>query len=139
MTPAMILLARACRHPAEATYTVPRLPLDRRPFDRVDHLELTMWRALGPIVAQHPGARDRIRQDCPSRWLAYLDFALALPEWLVDRAEPTADLLARYIARGSANWQLPYQRTIVVPHPEHPLPAEERHPLPAHTSRRDAA
>lgn len=107
MTPALVLLARCCLHSAEAIYIVPRLALDRRPHSRVDRQELVMWRDVAPILAQHGGYPARIRAACPARWLGYLDTALALPDWFVERAEPTPDLLTRWVTRGSLGWALP--------------------------------
>lgn len=107
MTPALVLLHRACVHHAEATYLVPRLDLARKPFDRADRLELEMWAAFTPLLQKHGGDRAAIRQGTPERWAFYLDLALVQPEWLVERAEPTPDLLKRWNARGSKGWELP--------------------------------
>jgi hypothetical protein len=63
--------------------------------------------ALAPLLRAHGGNRVAIRRACPERWLHALDVALELPEWFVERSEPTPDLLKRWLQHGSAGWQLP--------------------------------
>lgn len=107
MSPAMILLRRACDHPAEATYLVPRLDIERRPRSRNDRKEVELFRTFLPILSRHPGDRVAIRRAAPERWQHYLDVALELPEWFITRSDATPDLLALWNRGESLGWQLP--------------------------------
>lgn len=121
MTPSFILLARACESRAQACYIVPRLQLDRPARSRLERLEIDMWQALAPLVGRHAGDRVEIRRRCPDRWRHALDTAMSLPDWMLDAAEQTPDLLTRWVRRGSTGWTLPHARR------EPPARATPRH------------
>lgn len=118
MTRGLTLLAWAVTHPAPWSYLAPRLKLDRKPHSAADRLEIEMFRALAPIIAQSPGDRARIRRACPDRWLFALDIALCLPDWWLARAGAIPDLLTDWTRKGSKDWELP-PYPVSVADPEH--------------------
>lgn len=113
MTISLVLLARAANHVGEAKYIVAGLTLNRRPYGRsreaqsLDVRELHLWGALSPVLLKYPGDRVNIRRACPDDLLGALDYALTLPQWFLDRAESTPDLLHRWNTRGADDWRLP--------------------------------
>lgn len=113
MTPALTILAWAATEHAAAMYLTSRdrLKLERKPFSRVDRVELLMMRTLLPVIARYPGDRVRVRREVEAnhpRWLFALDLALCLPEWWIGRAGALPDLVELWTTGKARGWQLPF-------------------------------
>lgn len=105
MTLAVTLLSRAATDADDARYLLAKLDLSRSPLSLQDCYELAMWRALAPLIAQHPGDRVALRRACPPRWVPTLDGALALPDCWHAWCEPLPALVAQWTTRGGRGWQ----------------------------------
>jgi hypothetical protein len=107
MTLAITLLSRAATDADDARYLLAKLDLSRRPRSQRDAYELAMWRALAPLLAQHPGDRGALLQACPARWREAMLTALALPDWWHARCEPLPALVTQWAESGGLGWELP--------------------------------